>query len=87
MEYGFFHDDSKQEHRALLPEGCDVQGEGLLEGRRERHVPVLAARALGDADTAGAQVDVLQPDLHRFGDAHAGVSPRGTLERPVTLSG
>jgi hypothetical protein len=53
--------------------GLHVQRQRLLERRRERHHPVLAPLALGDADPAGIEVDVVEPDGDELGDAHAGI--------------
>jgi len=56
----------------LVPIG-DVQGQGLAEGLRERRDPVFAALAVGDADPAGVQVDVIDADGDKLGHADAGV--------------
>ncbi|MFZ0117991.1 MAG: hypothetical protein WA731_22720 [Pseudonocardiaceae bacterium] len=50
-----------------------MQGEGLFERSGEGDVAVFAAFALGDADAAGVEVDVVDADLGEFGDADAGV--------------
>jgi hypothetical protein len=49
----------------------DVEGQGLLERRGERHDAVLGPLALGDADAAGVEVDVGDADPDQFGHPHA----------------
>jgi hypothetical protein len=50
----------------------DVQGEGLLERAREGDDAVLAALALGDADAAGVEIDVGEPEALVFEGAFPG---------------
>ena len=56
----------------LVP-SAHVQGKGFAEGVRERDDPVFAALAVGDADPTGVQVDVIDADGDKLGDADAGV--------------
>jgi hypothetical protein len=50
-----------------------VQGEGFLERGGEGDVAVFAAFAVGDANAAGVQVDLADPDRDELGDADPGV--------------
>ena len=63
----------QHEHRALLPEGCDMRGERVLEGRRERHEVASRTWAHGD--------------LTRQGEAFDRASLEGTHELLTRLAG
>ena len=58
---------------ARPPQALGVQRQGLVERRRERHDPILAAFALVDADLAAIEVHIVQPDRNQLADARAGV--------------
>jgi hypothetical protein len=58
---------------AGAPAGLDVQREGLFEGGGEGDGAVLAAFAVGDADAAAVEGDVVEADGDEFGDADPGV--------------
>jgi hypothetical protein len=63
----------EQEHRAGPALGVDMQGDGFLERGQDGHDAVFAALAMDDADAAGVEVDVGEPDPDELGDPDAGV--------------
>ena len=53
--------------------GWNRAGCSSVARSREGHVAVFAAFAVGDADAARVEVDLVEADRDEFGDAHAGV--------------
>jgi hypothetical protein len=51
-----------------------VQSERFAEGLRERDDAIFAALAVGDPDTGGVQVDVVEADGDVFSDPDTGVN-------------
>src|SRR5437773_3615890 len=63
----------KEVRGPALAHRLHMQRQRLLERRREGHDSVLAPVALGDADPAGVEIDVVEADGDKLGDADAGI--------------